>query len=456
MPFPIVGIGASAGGLEAFTQLLKHLPPDTGMGFVLVQHLDPDHESALTQILSRATPLPVREMTDNQPVEPNHVYVIPPDTNLSIVRGMLKLEPRQRTRTPHRPIDRLLRIAGAGPARAGHRRRAVRHGQRRHAGAGGDQGRGRHHLRPGRFGQVRLDAAKRGGGRMRGSRALAGGHREGARRASPSTPTSPDERRSPLFDARETDRATATPQDTARRALGRHGTSPADARRRAPKPGATPTTARRRRAATRRFLLLLRNHSGVDFSLYKSTTIQRRIARRMVLNRQDTLADYAGFLRGQRQGARRALLRRAHQRDELLPQPRGVRRPPAQGLPQAPSAARRRSAARLGARLLDRPGGLFHRHGVHGDRGEGAAHAQAPGVRHRPQRCFARKGAPGALRQEPRAGHLAGTAAAVLRRGGRRLPRQQGAARNGGLRPAEPHQPIRRSRAWTSSAAATS
>ncbi len=73
---PIVGVGASAGGLEAFTEFLKHLPLDTGMGFVLVQHLDPTHESALTQILARATALPVREITDNQPVEANHVYVI--------------------------------------------------------------------------------------------------------------------------------------------------------------------------------------------------------------------------------------------------------------------------------------------------------------------------------------------------------------------------------------------
>ena len=60
--FPIVGVGASAGGLEAFTQLLKALPLDTGMGFVLVQHLDPEHESALVQILQRATELPVREV----------------------------------------------------------------------------------------------------------------------------------------------------------------------------------------------------------------------------------------------------------------------------------------------------------------------------------------------------------------------------------------------------------
>ena len=76
--FPIVGIGASAGGLEAFTQLLKHLPNDTGLGFVLVQHLDPQHESALTQLLTRVTSIPVREVTNNLQVEPNHIYVIPP------------------------------------------------------------------------------------------------------------------------------------------------------------------------------------------------------------------------------------------------------------------------------------------------------------------------------------------------------------------------------------------
>src|SRR6185295_18418246 len=78
--FPIVGIGASAGGLEAFTQLLKNLPVDTGMAFVLVQHLDPEHESALTQILSRATTMPVAEVTNHLRVQANYVYVIPPNT----------------------------------------------------------------------------------------------------------------------------------------------------------------------------------------------------------------------------------------------------------------------------------------------------------------------------------------------------------------------------------------
>ena len=103
--FPIVGVGASAGGLVAFTELLTHLPLDTGMGFVLVQHLDPEHESALTQLLARATKMPVRQITNNQRVEANCVYVIPPNTNLGIARGVLKLQPRPETRTPHRSID---------------------------------------------------------------------------------------------------------------------------------------------------------------------------------------------------------------------------------------------------------------------------------------------------------------------------------------------------------------
>src|SRR5437773_6352985 len=81
--FPVVGIGASAGGLEAFTHLLEHLPLDTGMAFVLVQHLDPDHESALAQILARVTSMPVREVANELRIEPNHVYIIPPNTDMA-------------------------------------------------------------------------------------------------------------------------------------------------------------------------------------------------------------------------------------------------------------------------------------------------------------------------------------------------------------------------------------
>src|SRR5437867_3459889 len=103
--FPIVGIGASAGGLEACTHLLQHLPLDTGMGFVLVQHLDPAHASALTQLLARATSMPVREVSNNMPVRPNHMYVIPPNTTMAIAHGNLKLQPRVETSGAHRSID---------------------------------------------------------------------------------------------------------------------------------------------------------------------------------------------------------------------------------------------------------------------------------------------------------------------------------------------------------------
>jgi two-component system CheB/CheR fusion protein len=99
--FPIVGVGASAGGLEAFTQLLTHLPADTGMAFVLVQHLDPDHPSQLASLLAKATAMPVREVKDGMDIAPNHVYVIPPNANLNLSRGRLKLTPRGEERISH-------------------------------------------------------------------------------------------------------------------------------------------------------------------------------------------------------------------------------------------------------------------------------------------------------------------------------------------------------------------
>src|SRR2546428_6262084 len=92
--FPIVGIGASAGGLEAFKQLLHALPIDTGMGFVLVQHLAPTHASNLAEILSRSTRMTVMEVRDESSVRPNRVFVIPPGRNMIISGGALQLLPR--------------------------------------------------------------------------------------------------------------------------------------------------------------------------------------------------------------------------------------------------------------------------------------------------------------------------------------------------------------------------
>ncbi|AFZ14992.1 signal transduction histidine kinase with CheB and CheR activity [Crinalium epipsammum PCC 9333] len=105
--FPIVGIGASAGGLAAFTELLQNIPNDTGMGFVLIQHLAPNHKSFLTEILAKTTQMPVTEVEEGMLVEPNHFYVIPPNTNMIISGGVLKLTPRADTIGKYLPIDAL-------------------------------------------------------------------------------------------------------------------------------------------------------------------------------------------------------------------------------------------------------------------------------------------------------------------------------------------------------------
>ncbi len=101
----IVGIGASAGGLEAFTKFFAHLPADSGMAFVLVQHLSPDHDSALTEIIGRIAPIPVVVAQHGMRVEPNKVYVIPPDATLTIKDSCLVVVKPAPARAHRRPID---------------------------------------------------------------------------------------------------------------------------------------------------------------------------------------------------------------------------------------------------------------------------------------------------------------------------------------------------------------
>src|SRR5579883_2637627 len=102
--FPVVGVGASAGGLEAFIELIKAIPQRSGMAFVLVPHLDPTHESAMTELLGRATKLPVLQVQDGMKVTPDHVYVIPPGREMTIRQGVLHLAVR-RPQLPPMPID---------------------------------------------------------------------------------------------------------------------------------------------------------------------------------------------------------------------------------------------------------------------------------------------------------------------------------------------------------------
>lgn len=101
----IVGIGASAGGLEAFMAFFAHVPPDSGMAFVLVQHLSPDHESMLTEIVGRAAPIPVVEARHGMQLDPDRVHVIPPDATLTVENGRLVVEKPAPPRATRRPID---------------------------------------------------------------------------------------------------------------------------------------------------------------------------------------------------------------------------------------------------------------------------------------------------------------------------------------------------------------
>ena len=105
--FPVVGIGASAGGLDAFKKLLKAIPEDSGMAFVLVQHLAPTHDSLLPEILQKVTNIPVQVITDDIKVEPNHIYVIPSNKMMVATDGVLLLAPRPAKSKNERnlPID---------------------------------------------------------------------------------------------------------------------------------------------------------------------------------------------------------------------------------------------------------------------------------------------------------------------------------------------------------------
>ena len=107
--FNIVGIGASAGGLEAFEQFFRTIPPDCGMAFVLASHLDPDHDSLLTEILQRTTTMPVVEAQDQMKVEPNRVYVLPPNREMAIFHGALQLSEPEMPRGQRMVIDSFLR-----------------------------------------------------------------------------------------------------------------------------------------------------------------------------------------------------------------------------------------------------------------------------------------------------------------------------------------------------------
>jgi len=103
--FPVVAIGASAGGIEAISKLLENLSPKLGMAYVIIQHLAPDHESILPELLERKTSMPVHQVRDGIEVKTDNVYVIPPNTYMSITDGHLRLSPRIKSDGVYHSID---------------------------------------------------------------------------------------------------------------------------------------------------------------------------------------------------------------------------------------------------------------------------------------------------------------------------------------------------------------
>jgi two-component system CheB/CheR fusion protein len=254
----IVGIGASAGGLEAFTELLSHLPDDTGMAFVLIQHLDPSHESHLTELLSKASRMPVSELKDETRAEPNHVYVMPPRSNLGIADGVL-LTPARPASGRNMPIDAFLRSLAAD--RGGRAIGVVL------SGTASD-------------GTLGLQAIKAAGGA-----------------------TFAQEVRTAKFDSMPRSAIAAgvvdfvlPPAGIARQlvAIARDSRVPSNLRKAAEPPGS---------AELAKILRLVRSATGVDFTHYKHSTVSRRIKRRMALRGFETLEDYTRDLERNRDEA---------------------------------------------------------------------------------------------------------------------------------------------------------
>jgi two-component system CheB/CheR fusion protein len=129
LPVPIVAVGGSAGGQQAVTELLRHLPANTGLAYVYIQHLSPDYDSHLAMILAAATPMTVREAAPLMPVQPDHLYIIPPNKDMEIVDGMLVLTPRKPKPHIHMPIDQFFYLAGRKAKRRRDRDRFIRNGQ---------------------------------------------------------------------------------------------------------------------------------------------------------------------------------------------------------------------------------------------------------------------------------------------------------------------------------------
>ena len=257
--FPIVSIGASAGGLEALKELFRAMPPDTGMGFVVVTHLYPDHESMLPELLSKEAGMPVVQITEGMNVEPNNVYVLGPGATVQIDAGTLHLSPLKSTEERRLPIDIFFR--------------SLAHDMHERAvgvvmsGTGSDGTSGIREIKD----QGGLTLAQQT------PSARYGGMPESAQKTG-------------QVDFVE------TPADIPRRIMdyvkAPYVVSPQKAR----EEGFSPEDVNA-------ILRFLRSRRGHDFSAYKRSTIERRIQRRMSVHGIDKASDYLSFLHENNQEA---------------------------------------------------------------------------------------------------------------------------------------------------------
>ncbi|TLU83162.1 MAG: PAS domain S-box protein [Chlorobium sp.] len=250
--FPVIGIGASAGGLEAMEIFLKNVPSRCGMAFVIVQHLDPTHKDLLPELLQRTTEMPVVQVSDRMAVEPDHVYVIPPNKDLSMLHGILHLLDPAEPRGLRLPIDYFFR--------------SLAYDMQQQSigvilsGMGSD-------------GRLGLSAIKEKGG--------------GVFIQDPSTAKFDGMPRSAIDTGLADVIAPAEELPDKIIAYLKHVHSVI--KHESP-------LEDKALSALEKVVILLRAHTGQDFSLYKKSTIYRRIERRMGIHQIERIADYVRFL----------------------------------------------------------------------------------------------------------------------------------------------------------------
>ncbi len=252
-PFPVVGVGASAGGLEALEELLRHVPEGSGIAWVVVQHLDPTHEGMLPELLQRATSMKVVQVRDRTRVKPECVYVIPPNRDMSLLHGMLHLFEPTAPRGLRLPIDFLFRSLAADQ-----KERSIGVVL---SGMGAD-------------GTLGLRDIKEAAGLVL-----------------------VQEPATAKFDAMPRSAIAAGLADVVAPVRELPGKILSYVRHAPLHVRTVPAIPEGDRSALEKVAIVLRSRTGHDFSLYKSSTVLRRIERRMGIHQIDRIATYVGYLR---------------------------------------------------------------------------------------------------------------------------------------------------------------